>query len=495
MAHLPVYLADFACFEAPDELKVDFFKSQDDAWRWKCCTKEKHDFVSKIFLASGISVTRTALPACLQPTHIEEPKTDLKHAQEEAKMVYGQVITEVLRKTGLKPTDIDILITNSSIYCPTPSIASMVVNMFKMREDVQCYHMGGMGCAMGVVGLNLVRDMLIAHPGKICLFVSSEIVTSAFYPGQRKEALVTNALFRMGGTASILTNNPGWRHRSKYQLMHCLRVHTGASDRAFHALNWEPDEEGINGMVITKTLPSEAANVLEKGVRKMTPRIMTWGQYAEAAVNYVQQGLAAVTGMKAPAAYQPDYTRCADHFLLHAGGYAILRGIQKGLRLPAEKMIPSFASLRDFGNTSSASTWYTWSYIESTAGVKKGESILQVGVGGGMKSGVAFWKALHEVKDIHPCWAHLNGIPLKECDLPRPISNEYKSIFDLPSTRAPEEQAKVLATTSAAPRVTYAAKATEDAAETIRLHAESARAEQQQQQQQRQPQQQLIAGH
>jgi hypothetical protein len=93
---------------------------------------------------------------------------------------------------------------------------------------------------------------------------------------------------------------------------------------------------------------------------------------------YFLQGIASLTGAKAPASYQPDYTRCADHFLLHAGGYAILRGIQKGLRLPADKMLPSFASLRDFGNTSSASTWYTWSYIESTMGVKKGETILQV---------------------------------------------------------------------------------------------------------------------
>jgi 3-ketoacyl-CoA synthase len=138
-----------------------------------------------------------------------------------------------LTSTGLKPTDIDILVTNTSIYCPTPSIASLVVNMFKMREDIQCYHLGGMGCAMGVVGLNLVRDMLKAHPGKICLFVSSEIVTSAFYPGQRQEALLTNALFRMGGSAAVLTNNPAWRRRSKYQLKHVLRVHTGASDRAF----------------------------------------------------------------------------------------------------------------------------------------------------------------------------------------------------------------------------------------------------------------------
>jgi len=91
----------------------------------------------------------------------------------------------------------------------------MCINMFKLREDVQAYHLGGMGCAMGVVGLNLVRDMLLAHPGKICLFVSSEIVTSAFYPGLRKEALVTNALFRMGGSAAILTNNPCWRSRAE----------------------------------------------------------------------------------------------------------------------------------------------------------------------------------------------------------------------------------------------------------------------------------------
>jgi len=101
------------------------------------------------------------------------------------------------------------------------------------------------------------------------------------------------------------------------------------------ALNWEPDEQGINGMVITKTLPSEAAKVLDKGVRKMTPSIMTWAQYAEAAVNYVQEAAAFISNGRlcsAPRPYQPDYTQCAEHFLLHAGGYAILRGIQKGLR-------------------------------------------------------------------------------------------------------------------------------------------------------------------
>jgi 3-ketoacyl-CoA synthase len=43
----------------------------------------------------------------------------------------------LLRKTGLQAKDVDILVTTCSIYCPTPSMASMVVNHFKMRPDVQ----------------------------------------------------------------------------------------------------------------------------------------------------------------------------------------------------------------------------------------------------------------------------------------------------------------------------------------------------------------------
>lgn len=54
-----------------------------------------------------------------------------------------------------------------------------------------------------------------------------------------------------------------------------------------------------------------------------------------------------------------------------------------------------------------------------------------------MKSGVAFWRALRDVCEIHPCWAHLNGQALKEHDLPRPISTEYKSVFDI--NRGPED--------------------------------------------------------
>jgi 3-ketoacyl-CoA synthase len=56
----------------------------------------------------------------------------------------------------------------------------------------------------------------------------------------------------------------------------------------------------------------------------------------------------------------------------------VLKGIQKGMNLPDEAVIPSFASLRDMGNTSSSTTWYTIAYLESHGMVKKGQQIMQV---------------------------------------------------------------------------------------------------------------------
>lgn len=48
------------------------------------------------------------------------------------------------------------------------------------------------------------------------------------------------------------------------------------------------------------------------------------------------------------------------------------------MRLPAEKMMPSFANLKDFGNTSSSTTWYSWAYIETIGDMQAGQTLFQV---------------------------------------------------------------------------------------------------------------------
>ncbi|KIY93827.1 3-ketoacyl-CoA synthase 5 [Monoraphidium neglectum] len=376
------YMLDFAVYKPPAEFKM--------------YVEENTQFQLKVVRKSGLDVDGTYLPPAIHPSIADEPKTDMKTAMLEAEMVMCGAVSDLLEKTGtwpgtgwglqtpreggmlpgaqgIKPEQIDILISNCSIFCPTPSLASMLINKFKLRRDIEAYHLGGMGCSIGVVAVGLVRDMLKAHPNSIALFVPAEITTYCFYPGRHKDFLVANAIFRMGGAAMLMTNKPSLYSRCKYELQYAERVHTGQDDASFKCISWGPDEDGINGVFLGKDVPVEAGKMLQAVIAKVTPKIMSWGQYAEAAYWMVGKKLLGYDWGR----YVPDYTKCMDHFALHAGGYAVLKGIQKGMSLPMEMMLPSFASLRDMGNTSSSTTWYSIAYMERFGMVKQGERIMQ----------------------------------------------------------------------------------------------------------------------
>jgi hypothetical protein len=49
-------------------------------------------------------------------------------------------------------------------------------------------------------------------------------------------------------------------------------------------------------------------------------------------------------------------------------------------------------------------TRYTLGYVESVLGAKRGERVLQVGVGSGVKCSVSVWRALRDVRDVQPAW-------------------------------------------------------------------------------------------
>ena len=273
--------------------------------------------------------------------------------------------------------------------------------------------------------------------------------------------MITNALFRAGGAAALFTNRRDLKSRAKYRLLHQERVHTGASDVAFKAMYHGLDEEGHPGIALTKYIPPEASKAIAKVLRVVTPRLLTASQKLDFTKHHLKKVLggsggkkaegkkkeqvaAAATAAAAAAAateekkeerkdpyapppkpedeWQPDYTQCIDHFILHAGGYSVLKGIQKGMHLPSDALLPSFATLRDIGNTSSSSTWYTFAYLESVSkGVKRGERLLQLGVGGGMKASAAVWKCLRDSKQSHPVWDHLEGSSVEHHELPRRI--------------------------------------------------------------------------
>jgi predicted naringenin-chalcone synthase len=111
--------------------------------------------------------------------------------------------------------------------------------------------------------------------------------------------------------------------------------------------------------------------------------------------NYGKEDLA----MKLPVVkpYVPDFKRGIDHFCIHAGGRAVIDGIEKNMKLELFHTEPSRMTLLNHGNTSSSSIWYELEYIQEqqkSNPLKKGDRILQVAFGSGFKCTSGVWLKL-----------------------------------------------------------------------------------------------------
>merc|ERR1719454_1744189 len=106
------------------------------------------------------------------------------------------MVRSLFKKTGLKPSDIDFLIVNCSLYTPTPSLCAMICNEFKFRQDVRSYNLGGMGCSANVISVDLAKQLLQNSPGTRALVISTENLTQNLYTGSDKAMLLQNSLFR-----------------------------------------------------------------------------------------------------------------------------------------------------------------------------------------------------------------------------------------------------------------------------------------------------------
>eukprot|EP00957_Ditylum_brightwellii_P099495 7578995-Ditylum_brightwellii.AAC.1 len=98
-----------------------------------------------------------------------------------------------------------------------------------------------------------------------------------------------------------------------------------------------------------------------------------------------------------PKVFVPDFKRGIDHFCIHAGGRAVIDGIEKNMKLELFHSEPSRMALLNFGNTSSSSIWYELEYIQekqTTNPLRKGHRVMQVAFGSGFKCTSGVWLKL-----------------------------------------------------------------------------------------------------
>jgi len=394
----PVYLVDFVTWEPPESWKLSHEQIMKAMEVQGCFTEESLDFMRRMLAQSGVGPSTAWPPGITQCLDNKLQDRSANAARAEAEEVIYDTVGRLLKRTKTKAADIDILVINCSLFSPTPSLCSMVINKFGMRTDICSYNLSGMGCSAGLISIELVKNLLAGRPHSTALVVSTENLTQNLYLGNERSFLLQNTLFRCGGAAMLLSNKWTDGHRAIFKLFHVVRTQY-VSDDSFQCVYESEDALKNRGVSLSKDIVKVAGRAMEKNFTTMGPYVLPLSEQLKTGFWMFMRFLAKkgnAMGFKFDKInpYVPDFKRGVDHFCIHAGGRGVIDGIEKNLNLTPQHVEASRHALYTYGNTSSSSIWYEMDYIRKRMNLTTGQRVLQVAFGSGFKCNSAAWVCL-----------------------------------------------------------------------------------------------------
>uniref|UniRef100_A0ACD5ZLV8 Uncharacterized protein n=1 Tax=Avena sativa TaxID=4498 RepID=A0ACD5ZLV8_AVESA len=392
--HSQCYLLDYVCYKPSDDRKVTTDMAFAIAERNKHLGLPEIRYLLRLVSRAGLG-EQTYVPssvlACRENFRIHQDGLD------EMDAFFNDAITGLFAKTGFGPRDVDALIVNVNFLCPEPDLASRIVHNYGMREDVMAYNVAGMGCSATLVSLDIAQNVMRARAPRpvLALVVSTEALSTGWYGGRDKSMMLGLCLFRCGGAAALLTNNPAISGRAKMKLRHIVRTNVAANDDAYSAILQREDADNLVGFSISKTLPKAAVRAFATNLKRLVPRILPVRELARLAADLLHQKLSRSERIK----IDLNLKAGVDHFCLHSGGVAVIEAVKKNFGLNEVDVEPSRMTLHRWGNTSASSVWYVLSYMEAKRRLKKGDRVLMVTFGSGFKCNSCMWDVMGDLAD------------------------------------------------------------------------------------------------
>jgi alkylresorcinol/alkylpyrone synthase len=233
---------------------------------------------------------------------------------EAAEKLFIDAATAAIEKAGLRPDEIDGVVTVSTTGIATPSLEARAFTRVGFRPDVRRVPVFGLGCAGGVNGLALASRLALADPGSLWLFVTVETCSiSIRLDSDDPAAVVATALFGDGAAAAVVTSG-----------LHSLARITGSVEKIWpdtlRIMGWDVDDPGLS-VVFDRAIPP-----------------------------FIEENLAdAADEMCAKLGVTRDEI---DRFCCHPGGVKVIDAIETALHLNQGELNLEREVLRDYGNMS-----------------------------------------------------------------------------------------------------------------------------------------------
>jgi alkylresorcinol/alkylpyrone synthase len=276
----------------------------------------------RLFDRSGVETRYLVRPReyYLESRPFEERNQDYVTA---ALTLGEEAIRQGLDAAGIAPAEVDLLLFATTTGLATPSVDALLCERMGFRPEVRRLPIFGLGCAGGAGGTALAADLLRTRPRGVAVVLAVEACSLTLLKEEPTRVnLVGSALFADGAGCAVLTGPERGGDGPAV-----LASETFLFPESRHFMGWRFDANGF-GLVLSPHVPGFIAEMLPAPVHAFLGR--------------------------------HDLTpESIAHFALHPGGRQVLEAYRRGLGLDAEALAPTRQALRDHGNLSSASVFFS----------------------------------------------------------------------------------------------------------------------------------------
>ncbi len=266
-----------------------------------------------------------------------------------ATQLYIEAAKAALADAEWTADQVDILVTVSSTGIATPTLDAQAKGILGFRDDCLRVPLFGLGCAGGIAGLNVARELAAANPTANVLLVVVETCTLSFRKARPKKADIIATILFGDGAAAVALNSQDSQ----------IRVGRGASktwDDTLPIMGWEVDEDGL-AVVFDRSIPDFVSEEFRRA--------------ADTALG--QLGLT-----------HSDIGRIVSH----PGGAKVVEAIEGALDLGAGTLDIERDILTDFGNMSAPTVLFVLQKVLERGDAKgSGKPLLACALGPGFSAG------------------------------------------------------------------------------------------------------------